>query len=124
MQEIWHSISYKGAILPGRAVLAEAHIDAASPWFCGHFPEEPILPGIAILSMVTDVIRHTAFEKGKRINITGIRRVRFRTPVRPDESLSISLISPDHSDDLSYHFTVEVNGDTACTGIMEEEPLL
>ncbi len=94
-----------------------------SPWFSGHFPDDPILPGIAILSMVTDAIRHHESEKGKKIRIAGIRRVRFRLPVRPDELLKISLSSSHQDGGLSYHFDVAVKGKTACTGIIVAELL-
>jgi hypothetical protein len=64
MKEIWHSISYNKGIAQGSTVWADAYIGAASPWFSGHFPDEPILPGIAILSMVSEVIRQVASERG------------------------------------------------------------
>jgi 3-hydroxyacyl-[acyl-carrier-protein] dehydratase len=123
MKEIWHSISYNKGIAQGSTVWADAYIGAASPWFSGHFPDEPILPGIAILSMVSEVIRQVASERGGEIRISAIRRVRFRIPVRPDNSLSISLSSTDGDDHHSYHFKVTINGDTACTGIIDAEPL-
>ena len=117
-EEIWHSISCKGSgAEPGGTILAEAHIDAASLWFSGHFPDEPILPGIALLSIVSDVIRRYESDKGKRVMISGIRRVRFRLPVRPGTSLSISVFSPDDND--AYTFKIAVNGETACTGMMD-----
>jgi len=122
MDEAWHSISYKEEP-SSRAILAEARAETKSPWFSGHFPNAPILPGIAFLSMVTDVITHHESEKGKKIRITGIRRVKFRQPIRPDELLNISL-SPAHQDaGLSYHFDVAVNGKTACTGVIVAESL-
>lgn len=122
MAENWHSISYKRDASTG-AVWAEAYAEAGSPWFSGHFPAEPILPGIAILSMVTDVIRQYESEKGRRIRIAGIRRVRFRLPVSPDELLMISLSLPSQEGGLSYHFKCELNGKTVCTGIVTAEPV-
>ncbi len=122
MDENWHSISYKRDASTG-AVWAEACAEAGSPWFSGHFPAEPILPGIAILSMVTDVIRQYECEKGRRIRVSGIRRVRFRLPVRPDELLMISLSLSRQEGGLSYHFKVDLDGKTVCTGIVTAEPL-
>ena len=122
MAENWHRISYKRDASTG-AVWAEACAEAGSPWFSGHFPDEPILPGIAILSMVTEVIRQYECEKGGRIRIAGIRRVRFRLPVRPDELMMISLSLSCQEGGLSYHFKVEMNEKTVCTGIIAAEPL-
>jgi len=122
MNEVWYSISYKEEP-SGSAILAEACAEAGSPWYSGHFPGDPILPGIAILSMVTDAITHHESEKGKKIRIAGIRRVRFRLPVRPDELLNISMSSSHQDGRLSYHFDVDVRGKTACTGVIVAELL-
>lgn len=122
MDEVWHRISYKGAITNG-LLLAEAYAAAGSPWFSGHFPDEPILPGIAILAMVTDAVRHHAAEKGERIRITSIRKVRFRLPVKPDELLAISLSFSSQEEGLTGHFQVELNGKMVCTGNVFAEAL-
>jgi len=122
MDEIWHSVSYK-TDTSNDAVLTEACAAAESPWFSGHFPNAPVLPGIAILSMVTDTIKHQESQKGKKIRIRGIRRVRFRLPVRPDEVLTVSLSLPEQETDCSYQFKVSVNGKTVCTGIIMIERL-
>lgn len=122
MDAAWHNISYERDTASG-AVLAKGRAETGSSWFSGHFPNEPILPGIAILSMVTDVIKHHAFEMGKKIRLSAIRRVRFRLPVRPDEMLTISTSLSPQGDGLSYHFKVELGEKTACTGIVVFELL-
>jgi len=94
-------------------------MDVASLWFSGHFPGEPILPGIAILSMVAEAFRRQGSEKGGRITIKGIRKVRFRRPVRPDETLSISVSSATADNGHAYPFKVAVKGHPVCTGVME-----
>jgi 3-hydroxyacyl-[acyl-carrier-protein] dehydratase len=123
MDETWHSLSHKKDT-SSHTVLAEACAKTGSLWFSGHFPNDPILPGIAILSMVTDVVKHHESEMGRESRISGIRRVRFRLPVRPDETLTISLSLPSQEDGFSYHFNVSVNGKTACTGVVSAEPFL
>ena len=122
MDNAWYSISYKEEP-SGSAILAEARAETGSPWYSGHFPNDPILPGIAILSMVTDAIRHHESEKGKKIRIIGIKRVRFKLPVRPDELLNISMSSFYQDGGLSYQFDVNLRGKTACTGIIMAELL-
>ena len=122
MDESWHSISNIGDTSSG-AILAEVCAKAGSPWFSGHFPKEPILPGIAMLAMVTDTITHHEAAKGRRIRISAIRRVRFKLPVRPDESLRISLSLSDQEGEFFYHFRIELDGKTVCTGIAVAETL-
>ena len=73
--------------------------------------------------MVSDVIRRHESEKGNAVWIDGIKRVRFRSPVRPDESISISFTPPLHDGDRSYSFKVVANGETICTGVMTARPV-
>jgi len=120
MNEIWHIISHKRDT-SNPEVFAEACTETGSPWFSGHFPNDPILPGIAILSMVTDAITKHESEEGKKIRITGIRRVRFRLPVRPDDVLTISVSSFNRDERPSYHFNVTLEGKTVCTGVVATE---
>ena len=122
MEEAWYRISYKEEGLDN-PIIAEACAEAGSPWYSGHFPGDPILPGIAILSMVTDAILHHESEKGKKVRIAGIKRVRFRLPVKPDELLHISMSSSNQDGRLYYNFDVFVSGKTACTGIIVAELL-
>ena len=121
MKEIWHSLLV--ARSPEGCVLAEARVGASSPWFSGHFPEAPVLPAIAILSMVRDAISHHEAEQGRDIKVSTIHRVRFRLPVKPDDLLKITATSSDRLGQASYQFKVEVNGQTACTGLMAVEML-
>jgi 3-hydroxyacyl-[acyl-carrier-protein] dehydratase len=122
IKEIWHRLSYEEAV-PGGAVSAVAHIGADSLWFAGHFPDAPVLPGIAVLHMVADVIRHHESERGSKIMLRGIRRVRFKLPVRPGAVLTISLSATDQHNRHAYQFKVTVQGDIACIGIMDVSPL-
>jgi 3-hydroxyacyl-[acyl-carrier-protein] dehydratase len=118
MDETWHSVSYNQQ----DALAVEACAGAGSPWFSGHFPGDPILPGIAILAMVRDAIIHHESERDRKVRITGIKRVRFRQPVRPGEALTISLSLSLQETCISYQFKVSTNGKTACTGIVAAEP--
>jgi len=121
MKETWHKMLVASS--PKGSVSAEAWADASSPWFSGHFPETPVLPAIAILSMVRDAVSHHEAEQGRYIGISAIRRVRFRLPAKPDDLLKISAAASHRPVRTSYQFKVEVNGQTACTGLMAVETL-
>ncbi len=59
-------------------ITADIHVPPDSPWFCGHFPGEPILPGVAQLGMVIDAIRqawhgHRCYPAGARSGFEGNR---------------------------------------------------
>lgn len=61
-------------------------IPASSPWFEGHFPGHPILPGVAQLALVESALGTPLAE---------VRAVKLRRPVGPGEVLELSLGDPD-----------------------------
>jgi len=95
-------------------ISAEVQVPRDSPWFCGHFPDEPILPGIAQLGMVFDAIRRLSDQKWK---IAGISRVRFKQIVRPGDRLTITA-KPQKGRDETFSFRVMVGRGLACSGVM------
>ena len=122
MIEPWHDlVAQHGASPEGLA--AEIRVAPDSPWFDGHFPGRPVLPGVAILSMVFEMVRRAALEQDRPVRISGIRRVRFRKPVRPDERLSIEICRENAEGEPGYLFRAMVGGEVACTGLVSVEPV-
>lgn len=85
-----------------------------SPWFSGHFPGDPILPGIAQLAIVFDAINQ--IHKGKK-KISEIQRVRFKQVIRPDDPMQLTIKSCSKGIE-HYLFKIMVRGDIACSGKM------
>lgn len=97
---------------------ALAEIPADSPWFSGHFPEEPILPGIALVHLVKETITQEAQKQGEELQYHALRRVRFTQPVRPGEKLTVSVINEDMGDNVVFHFKVVSEGNVVSSGII------
>ena len=57
------------------------------------------------------------------MRIAGIRRVRFRKPVRPDEQLFIEICRENAEREPGYLFRALVGGEVACTGLVSVEPV-
>jgi 3-hydroxyacyl-[acyl-carrier-protein] dehydratase len=98
-------------------ITASALVDRDSPWYAGHFPGHPILPGIAILALVEEAITATELAEGRGVSITGLRRVRFRLPVAPGDRMEIRIVREQKGDGWSYPFTVALAAEPVCTGI-------
>ena len=96
--------------LPADACLAEAEVGPDSPWFSGHFPGDPILPGIAQLSMVLETLRSVY----GTVHVTGVRRVRFKQVLRPGDPLDI-MVKPNPGGD-AHTFQIKVGEEIACSG--------
>lgn len=62
-------------------------ISADSPWFEGHFPGRPILPGAGELALAITALEH---ETGKPLPLRGIAFARLRQPVLPGHRLQLS----------------------------------
>jgi 3-hydroxymyristoyl/3-hydroxydecanoyl-(acyl carrier protein) dehydratase len=81
-----------------------------------HFPDTPILPGIAILALVKEAIITAELRDGRHVLITGLGRVRFRLPVKPDDRMSFKITREKRRDEMAYLFSVTLAGEAACTG--------
>ena len=76
-------------------VKAIKNVTINEPFFQGHFPDLPIMPGVLILEALAQaggvlVLRSLEDEKDDKIFMfTGIDKVRFRKPVRPGDQLHL-----------------------------------
>ncbi len=98
-------------------VLAHVTVNDNSPWFSGHFPDNPILPGIAQLHMVADVI---ALATQKDLYIHRLTRVKFKKLVRPGQQLEIRTMATDTNGLYSFRITHEAQD--VCSGMMSLAP--
>ena len=109
---MWYSLLDLKEVAPG-AVLAHLTVQNTSPWFSGHFPDHPILPGIAQLDMVAAVI---ARSRQKELFIQHLNRVKFKKIVSPGEQLEI-LAQPTAIAN-QYSFRMSSGTEDVCSGMM------
>jgi 3-hydroxymyristoyl/3-hydroxydecanoyl-(acyl carrier protein) dehydratase len=72
-------------------------IPADSPFFTGHFPGHPILPGIAHPLLVA-----RALAAGMEMRIAEIPSLKLRSPVRPGDVLDISGTGPEEDGSVRF----------------------
>jgi 3-hydroxyacyl-[acyl-carrier-protein] dehydratase len=95
---------------------ASASVPAESVWYAGHFPGAPLLPGIAILALVEEAISEAELREGRQVMITGVGRIRFRLPVKPDDRMVIKISKEERNDGFAYGFSVFLSEESACAG--------
>ena len=100
---------------------AAAVVPGDSAWYAGHFPDNPILPGIAILALVKEAIIATELREGRRVVITGVSRIRFRLPVKPDDRMTFEITREEKRGGMAYLFSVSLAGEAACTGAIRAQ---
>jgi len=82
---------------PGKKVVALKNVTINEPFFQGHFPEMPIMPGVLIIEGMGQAGGVLAFEtmpverRGDLIYFMGMDKVRFRKPVLPGDQLIFQL---------------------------------
>jgi 3-hydroxymyristoyl/3-hydroxydecanoyl-(acyl carrier protein) dehydratase len=101
-----------------KEIEASVHVPVDSPWFQGHFPGEPILPGIALVHMAEQAILQHTRDAGEKIQPYALRRVRFIQPVRPGEALSLNISSEDTGKEILFSFKVANKENIVCSGLI------
>lgn len=78
---------------PGRRVVATRAVRADDPWFAGHFPGRPVMPGVLIVEAMAQAGGFLALKEegnGKKIAyFAGIDNCKFRRPVVPGDQLRL-----------------------------------
>ncbi len=97
---------------------AQIFVPEDSVWFSGHFPGEPILPGIAVVHAVYETILQDAKEQGESVYISSLKRIRFTSPVRPGDTMFISMTSEDARTGKHYIFKANVKENTVSSGLV------
>ena len=102
-------------------VVAAVRFPRDTDWFSGHFPGNPIVPGVALIALAAEAIIERERGEGRSLAITGVRRVRFRLPVGPDDEVTLEAVRMPNPKGLAYAFTIHLAGETACSGVLTAE---
>ena len=78
---------------PGRRIVGLKNVTINEPFFVGHFPEYPIMPGVLIIEALAQVGGILALKAmGEKKNIAlfaGIDNCKFRRPVLPGDQIRL-----------------------------------
>jgi 3-hydroxyacyl-[acyl-carrier-protein] dehydratase len=80
--------------VPGQRAVGIKNVTVNEPFFQGHFPGRPIMPGVLIVEAMAQVggiiLMQTEDLQGKLSLFAGIDKVRFRRPVTPGDQLVLT----------------------------------
>ena len=82
-------------IVEGEKIVAIKNVTINEPYFVGHFPQEPVMPGVLIVEAMAQagavaVLSMDKF-KGKTAYFGGIDKAKFRKKVVPGDTLRIEV---------------------------------
>ncbi len=75
-------------------VNAQIIIEPSHPSLAGHFPGNPIVPGVVILG---EILEHIGESLDQSFMLSNVPSVKFHSPLRPNERLHLTFdVLPDH----------------------------
>jgi 3-hydroxyacyl-[acyl-carrier-protein] dehydratase len=83
---------------PGKSIVAQKNVTINEPFFNGHFPHHPVMPGVLIVEALAQAAAILSFRTGGHkadersiYYFVGIDRARFKRPVRPGDTLTLEV---------------------------------
>ena len=83
---------------PGESLTAIKNVTINEPFFPGHFPHRPVMPGVLILEamaqatgILTFKTQDTLPDDGTMYYFVGIDKARFKQPVEPGDQLLLEV---------------------------------
>lgn len=87
-------------------------LPGSHPSLPGHFPAQPVVPGVLILEWIADAAREW---RGSDLRLNALPAVKFLSPLLPDEILDILL----QDDEGPLRFRCAVGARLVAQGVLE-----
>jgi 3-hydroxyacyl-[acyl-carrier-protein] dehydratase len=84
-------------MIPDDSAVAIKNVSINEPYFQGHFPAQPVMPGVLIIEAMAQaaavlVVRTMGSEaEGKLVYFMSVDQARFRKPITPGDSVRIHV---------------------------------
>ncbi len=82
---------------PGRSAIGLKNLSINEPFFAGHFPGHPVMPGVLIVESMAQtaavLVVHTlgAAAEGKLVYFMSVDQARFRRPLIPGDAVHVHV---------------------------------
>ena len=106
---------------PGLRAVARKNVTANEPFFQGHFPDYPVMPGVLIVEALAQAgavaLLSLDENRGKLAFFAGIDKVRFKRQVRPGDSIRLEVQITKARAGIGFgSATATVDGELVCSG--------
>ncbi len=105
---------------PGQWAKGIKCVSVGEPYFCGHFPQEHVMPGVLILEAMAQVgavaVLSLPEMRGKTAYFGGVKNARFKKKVTPGDRLEMTCTLVKRRGPVGIgQATATVDGEVACT---------
>jgi 3-hydroxyacyl-[acyl-carrier-protein] dehydratase len=105
---------------PGVYARGYKNVSYNEPVFCGHFPSNPVLPGIYTIEAMAQLGGIVVLEPGEYVRripyLTGIDKAKFRRPVIPGDRLLMEVTLERHKRNIGWvKSEATVDGEFVCS---------
>jgi 3-hydroxyacyl-[acyl-carrier-protein] dehydratase len=106
----------------GKRIKALKNVTINEPFFTGHFPHRPVMPGVLMLEAMAQAAALLAFDAtGVELDdktvyyFAGIDAARFKRPVEPGDQLVVEvLLERSRAGIFKFNGVIRVGQDVAC----------
>ena len=82
---------------PGKRIVALKNVSANEPYFQGHFPGRPVMPGVLILEVMAQAaaimgISSAGSTEKATYYYAGVDNARFKRPILPGDQLVVEVV--------------------------------
>ncbi len=107
------------ALAPGESAEGRKTFSADEPFFRGHFPGDPLVPGVILTEALAQTAGIAAGEPGRDFRLSAIRGMKFLRAVRPAEEIALFARKTAVVGTLwQFEVTARVRGEVVAEGIV------
>jgi len=85
-------------VLDGKRIRALKNVSINEPYFVGHFPHRPVMPGVLIIEALAQAatllaleVTNSVLDENSVVYFVGIDNARFKRPVEPGDQLILDV---------------------------------
>jgi 3-hydroxyacyl-[acyl-carrier-protein] dehydratase len=104
---------------PGKSAVCTKQFAASEPFFRGHFPGNPIVPGVILTEAAAQTAGIAAGEPGKVFHLSAIRQMKFLRPVSPGSLVEFTATGAGGMGGLlQFAVSARVGGELVAEGVV------
>jgi 3-hydroxyacyl-[acyl-carrier-protein] dehydratase len=107
------------ALEPGQSAVCTKRFAASEPFFRGHFPGNPLVPGVILTEAAAQTAGIAAGKPGKIYHLSAIRQMKFIRPVGPGSEIEFTASKTGGMGGLlQFQVSARVGGEVMAEGII------